>query len=155
MLSLHKGITFKMLQMRTASKYSSRSGGNVLSEKREVVITVNKVHLHNILAGRKSVELRKRWTSIAVGTLWLCEKGSGGKVVGKASIDRSVYLDVDEGWQLHSENIGVTRCQYLDYVGENERVHYIFLSETERVVDMGLEDLGIGRPPQNFTFVRS
>lgn len=126
-----------------------------MSEKREIVITVNKVHLLNILAGRKSVELRKRWTSAAVRTLWLCEKGSGGKVVGKASVDRSVYLDVDEGWQLHSEKIGVTRCQYLDYVGENERVHYIFLSRTEGVMDMSVEDLGIRRAPQNFTYVRS
>lgn len=125
-----------------------------MTKIRDIVVTVDRVYLDRILSGEKTIELRKRWTSEPIRTIWFCQKGSGGRIVAKSTVKNVECVKVYEGWYKFRKKIGVSETDYFRYAGENRLIYYVFLENTERVEGVTVKQFGIGGAPQNFAFTR-
>ncbi len=76
----------------------------------EAIISIRPNFAEAILAGEKTVELRRRVPPIGVGTrLWIYATKPVGAVVGSASVKKLVRGTPDEVWEKCGERSGVNR----------------------------------------------
>ena len=127
----------------------------------EAIISIHPRHAQAILDGAKTVELRRRIPTLAIGTrLWIYATRPLGAVIGAVTVAQSIRGEPEEIWQ----NLGSQTCiEYREYEayfeGALEAIALI-LAEPERspkcIAIQDLRDLRHGfHPPQVLTRISS
>lgn len=82
----------------------------------EILISIRSEYVAKILAGEKTVELRRRQLNVLPGTrMWIYSKGPDGGVKGCAVIKDVVRAGPDHLWQRFQSRVGVTYSEFQSY----------------------------------------
>jgi predicted transcriptional regulator len=87
-----------------------------MNDDEHILISLEPRHAENILAGRKTVELRRRPMNVKVGaTVWIYSKLPVGSVVGHAKL-RGVHLLAPQAlWRRFGSECCISRSEFFDY----------------------------------------
>lgn len=135
---------------------STLVGANV-TDRRSVLLSVRPRHAEAILAGRKTVEVRRQRVRAGAGSAILLYATSPTRaIVGVASIASTIRATAEAGWREHEASLGIDRHEldaYLDgRVGSFLRLERV----TALPTPLALADLRNGhpfRPPRSYRFV--
>lgn len=148
--------------MRRAGALLALAQGASYSEERasppmpEILISIKPRYLDSILAGRKTVELRKRSTRISPGTrLLLYASSPQCAVIGEARVVFREELPIDELWLKHGADAAITRGELDAYYAGSDHGVVLGLADVRRYpVSLplrSLRDASAGfRPPQSY-----
>lgn len=119
----------------------------------EAIISIRPNFAEAILAGEKTVELRRRVPQIGVGTrLWIYATKPVGAVVGSASVKKLVRGTPDEVWEKCGDQTGVNREAFDTYFYGTELAIGLVLVNVHRGRPVPIEELRSIRagfhPPQ-------
>ncbi len=125
---------------------SSMRAGRI-SEAAAALISIKPKYAEAILAGRKTVELRRRIPALAPGTrLLIYSTLPVGAVVGAVTLESVARGTPGEIWDEYAPQAGVDRDDYNAYFsGTNEAVGLI-LSSAQRVAPVTIAALRALRP---------
>ena len=129
---------------------------------RTVIITIKPRHLNDILAGKKSLELRKTFPKIEPPfNVECCESGSGGQIKGRFECYGKIGIWKND---YESERFARMACvteKELDaYIGGND---FIYGWRVDEVIDYTnannyrikyVSDYGVDRPPQSWCYAK-
>ena len=89
-----------------------------MNERDEILISIRSEYVAKILAGQKTVELRKRSLKVAPGTrVWIYSKGPRGAVKACAVISKIVTDEPRCLWRKFKSKAGVSRREFSAYFG--------------------------------------
>ena len=133
-------------------------GPEQVQASRDVVFSIHPTHAENIFAGRKTVELRRRFTdSVTPGTLALIYTTSPtSALTGFARIRAVERLNLSDLWETHSEAACLQRSDFEAYFSGVDRGYAIMLASAKSLPrPVGLSELrerfGF-EPPQSFQY---
>lgn len=125
----------------------------------DIIMTIKARHVRNMRLGIKKYELRKTRPSKApVYRVWLCESGSGGRIVASFKIgaieDMTDWRDMDiakvcaitaaevQGYRRYSNTslFGWLIEDYEDYKEFGQMIH--------------IQEFGLKRPPQSWCYAK-
>lgn len=128
---------------------------------RTVIITIKPRHLNDILAGKKSLELRKTFPKIKPPfNVECCESGSGGQIKGQFICEgiKTVYPSA-----MDTKAVAEAACvrdeELRAYAGDKQ----IYAWSVADVVDYSkcegwfvkhVTDFGVNRPPQSWCYAK-
>jgi predicted transcriptional regulator len=124
---------------------------------RVLVMSLRPEYAEAILAGRKTVELRRRRVAAAPGTLVLLyATRPAGAVVGFARIRKTINCESIEAWARHSAGMGIPKADFDAYLDGRDSACLLFLECVERIDPLTLERLrsrGTFTPPQSYRYL--
>ncbi len=133
-------------------------GPEQVPASRDVVFSIRPTHAEKILAGRKTVELRRRFTdSIKPGSLALIYTTSPtSALTGFARIRAVQRLNLSDLWETHSEAACLQRSDFEAYFSGVDRGYAIMLGSAKSLPrPVGLSELrerfGF-EPPQSYQY---
>lgn len=98
----------------------------------DILISVEGRHVSNMLAGSKSVELRRKPLNISSGTrVWVYSKLPRGHVDALAIVDEVVADAPDNIWNLYSEQSAITKDEFDAYFMGSEIGYAIVFHEVK------------------------
>lgn len=108
----------------------------------DALISIRPTHAEAILAGEKTVELRRRIPTIDLGTrLWIYATQPVRAVVGSAVVDEVIEGSPAQIWERYMDKIAVDRCEYDEYFSGKDRAVGIVLSQIVKRNRIGIEQL--------------
>jgi len=108
----------------------------------DALISIRPNYAEAILAGDKTIELRRRIPVIDFGTrLWIYATQPVGAVVGSAVVEEVIEGSPAEIWECYMDRIAVDRCDYDEYFSGKDRAFGIVLSHIVRLNEIGIEQL--------------
>lgn len=126
----------------------------------ELVFSLKPEYVHQILAGRKTVELRTRFSKKHTGRRIALYATSPVKaIVGEATISSVENDDPDSIWESRGNRMGCSYSEFKTYVGNRSSVHAIDLVNVEAFDNpIGLSQLNSYaesrfRPPQSYAML--
>ncbi len=126
---------------------------------KSAIISIRPQYIDKILAGEKTVEIRKRPIRMAPGTLlWLYATRPYGCIAGMCTVKAVLRSHPDEIWESYSNETGISYDTFVSYVNGAEKITAITL-DTIKPVDqsMTLQDIRkqiqIFHPPQFFSYI--
>jgi predicted transcriptional regulator len=124
-----------------------------VSEAGEAIISIHPKFAEAILAGTKTVELRRRIPPINVGTrLWIYATQPIGAVIGTATVEAIVRATPDVIWEMCVDRAEVSRIEFDRYFSGTSEAIGISLGATQKIEAIEIEKLRIWRagfhPPQ-------
>lgn len=126
-------------------------------EPRALLLSLRPRYAEAILAGRKTVELRRRRIAATPGTrVVLYATRPTGAVVGLARLRESITCLPDEAWENHAPHLGVARSEFDAYLDGTGSVCLLVLDEVARVDPMSLDTLRAVAPfcpPQSYRYI--
>lgn len=124
---------------------------------RAVLLSIKPRYAELILAGSKTVELRRSWPSNDVGVMVLYASAPVQKLVGIAYVKRVEELNIDELWTLaQARGGGVTKEELVEYF-EGKRSAYGIIIEGVRTAVRQVEPKRLFPdfvPPQSFLYLK-
>lgn len=113
----------------------------------DAIISIRPAYADAILAGTKTVELRRRAPIIVAGTrLWIYATRPVAAIVGFATIKNIVKSRPAAIWRAHRAKAGVDRAAFKAYFQGTDQAVAIELGNTRRVHPISLEQLRRIRP---------
>jgi predicted transcriptional regulator len=95
-----------------------------------VVLSLQARHAAAVMQGRKTVELRKRFTGRWIGrSASVYAAGGPGSLLGTVTIGDVVKGDPEEIWDRFGSRMSCTRSEYDEYVGDRHALFAIELSD--------------------------
>lgn len=83
----------------------------------DILISLHPQHSANILAGHKTVELRRRPVRVSAGTrVWMYAKHPERCIVGVAVVDRVCEAPLDDLWEEFGDRVGISRQDFDRYM---------------------------------------
>jgi len=131
-----------------------------LMQTNEIIISIRPEHVGNIMAGRKTVELRRRFPeSLAEGGLMLIYASSPEQsLVGAARIENVKRMTPLGLWRSFKEQVCVPRDLFNAYFAGAEQGFGVLLGHTVRFDDpipvSELKERFSFSPPQSYRYVR-
>jgi predicted transcriptional regulator len=99
-----------------------------------ILISVHSKHVENMLAGRKTVELRRRSLRVLPGTqVWIYCTQPTAQVSAVATIKGIFTASPNEIWQLYGQRSGLIRSEFDSYFEQSETGCAIVLSNIRRL----------------------
>ena len=126
----------------------------------DIVISIKPKHARNIIAGHKTVELRRRFADTsAIGRWMLIYSSSPEKaIIGAAKIENVRRMTVESLWRTFSEQVCIPRSEFLDYFsGVTEGVGVMLGLVTRfdiAIPACELRERFSFCPPQSYRYVR-
>lgn len=122
-------------------------------EAADVIMSVRGHYADAILVGEKTVELRRRFPGIALGTrLWIYETLPKGAVVGFVTVRGIEKATPAAIWRRYKGNVCVDDATFFDYFRDTSEAMAILLSAACRVSPITIQQLRCIRdrfhPPQ-------
>lgn len=133
-------------------------GTEIVSDHAAVVVSIKPKYVQAIAAGKKTVELRRKFPSVKAG-MWLVVYATlpVGAVVGMASIAEVDRRSPGELWEAHQQSVGVSKSVFDQYFDGCEEGHAVRLGEfrplTPTSVEQMAEILPGFRPPQSYRYM--
>jgi predicted transcriptional regulator len=108
----------------------------------DAIISIHPEHADSILAGRKTIELRRRIPALPLGTrLWIYATRPTGAVTGIATIQDIARGRPSTIWKTHRNGTGVDHASFQAYFSGAQEAVAIILAEPRRVVPITREQL--------------
>lgn len=127
-----------------------------MTDKADILISVDERHARNLISGTKTLELRRRKINVEPGDrVWIYSKVPKGTVEAIGYVSSIYSASPTEIWQEFSECAGVSESEFFEYYSGIELGHAIIFSEvTPLKIGIGLEDIRkhhqAFQPPQFF-----
>ncbi|HWA88555.1 MAG TPA: ASCH domain-containing protein [Rhizomicrobium sp.] len=127
-----------------------------MAEAADAIISIHRSYADAILAGTKTIELRRKLPDISSGTrLWIYATRPTGAVVGVATIkavDRAPPATI---WKKHRDGTGIDHAAFQDYFDGAPEAIAILLTAVRRIGPIDMDQLRRIRdcfhPPQVLT----
>lgn len=124
-----------------------------------VLLSVKPRYAHEILSGRKTVEVRRRFPMIPSGTTVVIYSTSPERaIIGTVLVKRSTRVDPSEVWKLHSNDICIERddlIKYLDGASESTLLEVESPRRLDKSVPLDSFRSAIRvEPPQSFRYLQ-
>ena len=101
-----------------------------MSNLSNAIISIHPCFAEAILAGEKTVELRRRIPAIEAGThLWIYATRPLGAIVGSATVNRIVEGAPAELWEICKNYVAIDRADYDSYLAGTSRASALFLTD--------------------------
>lgn len=119
----------------------------------DAIISIRSDYANAILAGTKTIELRRRIPELPAGTrLWIYATRPTGAVVGFVTIQGVARARPATIWRKHRTRTGVDHAAFKAYFNGSQVAIAIVLAAARRVVPITIEQLrgvrGGFHPPQ-------
>lgn len=119
----------------------------------EAIISIRPPFAEAILAGDKTVELRRRIPPVEVGArLWIYATRPVASIVGVAIIDTIFRGTPDVVWETYSDRTAINRNEFDRYFDGAQEAIGIRLSKVQRIQPINIGQLRVWRkgfhPPQ-------
>lgn len=127
-----------------------------MAEANDILISVEQRHALNMVAGEKTVELRRRPVRVAQGCrVWIYSKVPRGHVEAIAIVDEVVTSAPSSIWARYSAQTGISRAEFDSYYDGCEVAYAILLRDVRRLgTTISLEEIrkrfASFQPPQFF-----
>lgn len=123
---------------------------------RAALLSIKPKYADMILAGTKTVELRRSWPSTDIGAIVLYSSAPIQKLVGVAYIDRTEECDLESLWGLARDNGGgVTYDELKDYVQGKKTAFGLMIGRVDVAQELvDPKDFFLEfTPPQSFLYL--
>jgi predicted transcriptional regulator len=122
----------------------------------DAIISIHPTHADAILAGTKTIELRRRIPKLASGTkLWIYATRPTAAIVGVATVTEVARAHPKTIWKQHRSGAGVDHGSFKAYFNGSQEGFAILLSSVKRVGPVTIAQLREIRdgfhPPQVLT----
>ena len=108
----------------------------------EAIISIKPKYADAILAGGKTVELRRRIPPIEIGSrLWIYATRPKAAIVGSVVLRKVVSMTPDELWRHCGDLAGIGRYDYDSYFDGTDVALGLYLSDVRRVNPISIEQL--------------
>jgi len=127
-----------------------------VSETTDAIISIHPNYAEAILAGTKTIELRRRVPELPSGTrLWIYATRPTGAIIGIATIREVARAHPATIWKMHRKGAGVDHASFKAYFKGAHQAVAILLAAVRRVGPITVDQLrGIRdsfHPPQVLT----
>ncbi len=96
----------------------------------DILISVEERHASNMLAGNKSVELRRKSLNISSGTrVWIYSKLPRGQVQALAVVDEIVADTPEKIWASYGTQSAISKSEFDSYFADAETGYAIVFQE--------------------------
>lgn len=122
--------------------------------KRQIIISINPVHVENIINGIKKYEYRKVAAKQDISSILIYETTPIKRIVAEAEIIDVLMMSPAELWELTKNESGINKLFFDEYFG-GRTVAYAYKLGKIKVYDEPklLSDYGITSAPQSFVYV--
>lgn len=122
--------------------------------KKSIVISINPVHVDNIINGSKKFEYRKKAAKRDINKIIIYETTPIKRVVAEVEIIDVLIMPPEELWNETKEKSGISKRFFDDYF-KNRTVAYAYkLGKVKTYKEpKKLEDFGLKFAPQSFAYV--
>jgi predicted transcriptional regulator len=122
-------------------------------ETSDAIISIHSDYANAILAGTKTVELRRRVPDLTIGTrLWIYATQPTGAIVGYVTIEKIIRGAPGTLWKKHRASTGIEYDAFQAYFDGSQEGVAIQLGAAQRVPEITIDQLrGIRHgfhPPQ-------
>src|SRR5665213_479374 len=108
----------------------------------EAIISIHPIYADAILAGKKTIELRRRIPELASGTrLWIYATQPTGAVVGFATIQEVSRAHPKTIWRKHRNGAGVDHDSFKAYFNGTKEAVAILRAVARRVGPITMDQL--------------
>jgi len=127
-----------------------------MSEAADILISVEHRHTTNMLAGKKTVELRKRAVRVPPGSrVWVYSKIPKGVVEAVGIIEQVVCASPNQIWRQYGSETGISKAEFDEYFAGADLAYAIVFEKIEGLKPiLSLErirkKLSSFQPPQFF-----
>ena len=120
----------------------------------DILISINPVHVENILNGSKRYEYRKVSPRSGVDRMIIYSTSPVMKVVAETEIPKVLKGTPEEIWTITKDRSGISR-EFFDryYQGKKEAIALEIGKVAVYDVPKTLDEFGIKNPPQSFVYV--
>jgi len=128
----------------------------------QLLLTIRPVFAERILSGKKSIEVRRRFSTKWLGhRINIYASAPLMSLVGQATVDRIVCAKPQEIWERFHQELGCTITEFKDYTSGADEVYAIELNDVRpfrspisliQISHLLNEDL---RPPQSYCTLES
>lgn len=131
-----------------------------MPEETDAIISIYPTHAEAILAGTKTIELRRRIPKLQSGTrLWIYATRPTSAIIGVATITDVARAHPKTIWKRHRNGAGVDHDSFREYFNGSQEAYAILLASVRRVGPVTIDQLrGIRdrfHPPQVLTVLTS
>lgn len=131
-----------------------------LSDSTVMLVSVRARYVERILAGTKTVELRRSVPSVVRGqTVAIYETLPRGAIVATCEVQEVVELPPDLLWNSLSNSLGIAKADYDSYFAGRARAVGMLLTNVKELAEpVGLDEmrrLGVPNPPQQWSYLTS
>lgn len=124
-----------------------------VTEPEEAIISIRPRFADAIMAGSKSIELRRRIPAMLPGMLlWIYSTKPVGAVVGSAVVERVIKGSPDELWSGVGADAGISREEFDAYFDGAKEAVGLILTDVKEVAPISIDQLRSMRmgfhPPQ-------
>ena len=124
-----------------------------MTEAGEAIVSIHPKFANAILAGTKTVELRRRIPPIKIGTrLWIYATQPIGAVIGTVTVEAIVRAAPDVIWDTCADRADVSRLEFDRYFSGASKAIGISLRGAQKIEAIEIEKLRSWRvgfhPPQ-------
>jgi predicted transcriptional regulator len=113
-----------------------------VSDPGSIVISVHKEYADAIIGGRKTIELRRRFPDVPVGTkIWIYATKPVGAVIGFAVLKGLERGTPSTIWKKHSSQTGIDARSYDNYFAGAETAVALTISGAQKVKPVSLAKL--------------
>lgn len=121
----------------------------------EALISIHPRHVNSIIDGNKTIELRSRTVRLNEGDiLWIYSTKPIGAIVAVATIDFVSTQDSKSIWKNYSDNLCISKSEYLEYCNDRSVMTLIGLKEVREIQNLltleKIRDLDNGFMPPQF-----
>lgn len=122
--------------------------------KRQIIISINPVHVESIIKGIKKYEYRKVAAKQDISSILIYETTPIKRIVAEAEIIDVLMMEPDELWEITKNESGINKLFFDEYF-EGRTVAYAYRLGKIKVYDEPkmLSDYGITAAPQSFVYV--
>ncbi len=122
--------------------------------KKRIIISINPVHVDNIIKGIKKYEYRRIAAKHDVSSIIIYETTPIKKVVAEAEIIEVLEMNPEDLWELTKDKSGINK-KFFDAYFKNKQVAYAYKLGEIKVFDEPklLLDYGIKNAPQSFVYI--
>jgi len=108
----------------------------------DAIISIHPTYADAILAGKKTIELRRRAPKLASGSrLWIYATQPTGAVIGVVTIRDVAKASPSTIWRKHWHGTGVDHASFKAYFNGAEQAVAIRLTAAERVGPVSVQQL--------------
>ena len=120
----------------------------------KILLSINPVHVENILAGTKQYEFRKIKCKEKVDKIIIYSTSPIMKVVGEAEVLDVLVSSPDNVWDETSEHSGITKGFFDEYYQNRDRAVAYHLGNVRKYEKpKELSEFGIKFAPQSFVYL--
>jgi predicted transcriptional regulator len=132
-----------------------------LAEAEDILISLHKKYVVQMLQGQKTIELRRRTVRVSRGTrVWIYSKAPHAVVEVLAIVDRVVSAPPEQLWNDYKDQLGISKAEFESYFLDASLGCALVLRDIERLPSsIALAEIrhrsSSFQPPQFFIRFRS